>query len=219
MKALLRIGSGLVAIALAIAAVCYFVPWVAKTDVMFGHFTGPPRYILTALGLAVAAGLLSVGWLLAALYGRIRRGQPSTMGRATRVVLILETILLILLLFPNAIIALVGAEEFADARLKLRRGQASVMPKQGRSEVTELIEMLQDDDYLVRMNAAESLGRLGPAAALALPALIEALEDKQEFVSGAAARTLGAMGPEAAPAVPALTEALKQGAYRTPPED
>ena len=219
MKTFLRIASGLVAVALSIAAVCFFTLWVAETDVMFGHFKGPPRFILTALGLAVAAGLLSVGWLLAALYDRIRRGQPSTVGRASRVVLIFETILLVLLLFPNTIIALAGASEFADARLKLRRQRATVMPKQGRSEVTDLIEMLQDDDYLVRMNAAESLGRLGSAAAPALPALIKALEDKQDFVSGAAARTLGAMGPTAAPAVPALAEALKQGAYRTPPGD
>lgn len=64
---------------------------------------------------------------------------------------------------------------------------------------------------LVRERAADTLGRLGPAAREALPALEHSLKtDQASGVRHAAALALGGMGPEAAPA---LTHALAAAVY------
>ena len=53
------------------------------------------------------------------------------------------------------------------------------------------------------------LGRMGPAAAEAVPQLLKALEDEVWMVRSDAAEALGKMGPEAAEAVPQLLKALE----------
>jgi len=56
----------------------------------------------------------------------------------------------------------------------------------------------------VRAVAADSLGRIGPEAAAAIPALQDLLRDEQAPVRAAAATALGRMGPSAKEAVSAL---------------
>ena len=56
----------------------------------------------------------------------------------------------------------------------------------------------------VRIYAASTLGRIGPAAKIAVPVLIEALKDKRAGVRSRAATALGQIGPAANAAVPAL---------------
>lgn len=62
-------------------------------------------------------------------------------------------------------------------------------------------------DCRVRWAAADALGKIGPAAAEAVPALTAALTDADWDVRRAAADALGRIGPEAAEVVPALTAA------------
>ncbi len=78
-----------------------------------------------------------------------------------------------------------------------------------QAEVERLIGQLKDEDELVRRDAAEALGMIGPEAAPAVEALIEALKDEVAQVRRDAAWALGKIGPAAAPAVEALIEALK----------
>ncbi len=71
--------------------------------------------------------------------------------------------------------------------------------------VSEFLEDLASENPLIRMNAAQTLGRFGPAAAVAVPNLIAALADEFEDVRKYAAIALGKIGPEAKDAIPALT--------------
>ncbi|MGH3054985.1 MAG: HEAT repeat domain-containing protein, partial [Gaiellaceae bacterium] len=57
--------------------------------------------------------------------------------------------------------------------------------------------------------AAETLGRIGPAAAAAVPALSRLLDDPRRYVRRCAVRALGQIGPPAADAVPALLALLQ----------
>ena len=72
--------------------------------------------------------------------------------------------------------------------------------------------MLRDKDDKVRRALAGILGRIGPAAAAAVPALIEMLRDKDHDVgkNAIAAEALERIGPAAKTAVPALTELLRE---------
>ena len=68
--------------------------------------------------------------------------------------------------------------------------------------VSALIQALKDDDRDVRMEAAESLGEIGPEAKAAVPALIQALKDDNFNVRRGAAMALLTIGtPEALKAV------------------
>jgi HEAT repeat protein len=74
-----------------------------------------------------------------------------------------------------------------------------VIPAPGRATedgaaVQELIKKLETGDRLARQDAAESLGRLGPAAVKAVPALTKAMQ--RESTRPLAARALAAIGPE-----------------------
>jgi HEAT repeat protein len=67
---------------------------------------------------------------------------------------------------------------------------------------------LAHPDPKAREAAPRALGRIGPAAAPAVPALADALTDPDQAVRLSAASALGWIGPAAAPAVPALIEVL-----------
>jgi len=78
--------------------------------------------------------------------------------------------------------------------------------------VRELLEVLRDysgtRSLWVRRQAAETLGKLGPAAADAVPALARFLDDSKdkdsELLDEAVVRTLGKIGRAARPAIPSL---------------
>jgi HEAT repeat protein len=70
-----------------------------------------------------------------------------------------------------------------------------------------LIELLQDADPLVRIQAGFALGTMGDEALRAVPVLIEMLIYGEVQDRKLAATTLGQIGPVAADAVPALLEA------------
>jgi PBS lyase HEAT-like repeat len=61
---------------------------------------------------------------------------------------------------------------------------------------------------MIRVNAADALGRLGPAAKPAVPELIVLLQD--DFADASAALSLGQIGPEASEAIPALMRAVHE---------
>jgi HEAT repeat protein len=67
-----------------------------------------------------------------------------------------------------------------------------------------LIAALHDSDDYVREHSAESLGKIGPAAAPATDRLMEMLKDPFDRARRDAARTLGQIGAPAKKAIPAL---------------
>jgi HEAT repeat protein len=75
--------------------------------------------------------------------------------------------------------------------------------------VEKLTSTLKDKDPNMRYWAAESLGRYGPKAHVAVPNLIEALKDENHMVRMGAAYALGEMGSAAESARPELQEVAK----------
>jgi hypothetical protein len=60
--------------------------------------------------------------------------------------------------------------------------------------VSALIELLADEDALLRLKAAGALEKIGPAAAKAVPALEHCVKDESRFVREAARRAINAIG-------------------------
>jgi len=80
-------------------------------------------------------------------------------------------------------------------------------PRLGAADLPVLIKHLQDQDMLVRQEAAFSLAQMGPTAAPAVVPLIRALGDQVPGVRSNAALALGQIGRAARGAVPSLVEA------------
>lgn len=75
-----------------------------------------------------------------------------------------------------------------------------------REAVPVLVELLADEEALVRSNAARGLGALGAEAQSAVPALIQTLKDRNALVRYSAAEAIHKIGRAA---VPALDKALQ----------
>jgi len=73
----------------------------------------------------------------------------------------------------------------------------------------ELVEVLKDDDPVVRLEAALVFRRVG---ADAIPVLIQALGSEELELRRGAASTLGYVGPSAQAAIPALQKAIQDEA-------
>jgi HEAT repeat protein len=89
-----------------------------------------------------------------------------------------------------------------------RRGASSDahQPDRVRTAVSALAASLADPDAAVRSGAARALGRIGPAAAPAVPNLLQLLKDADETVRCRTAEALGQVRDAAA--VPALAAEL-----------
>jgi len=98
-----------------------------------------------------------------------------------------------------------------DAELKAgpdqRKAAAEILGDLGAVGVAVLTGALKDPDAGVRWAAADSLGRIGPAAKSAVPALAAALEDKE--IRSIVADALAGIGPEAKQAVPGLVQIVR----------
>jgi len=75
-------------------------------------------------------------------------------------------------------------------------------------EVADLVALLGDGEWLVRVAAANAIGQLGPEAAPQAAALAAALTDDSIDVRCGAAEALGNIGPEAASQAAKLTPLL-----------
>lgn len=91
-------------------------------------------------------------------------------------------------------------------------GEASAMAlsRIGEASVPALRDALRSTEAGVRVRAADTLAKIGPAAGEAVPELITALNDPDMKVRKSAARALGQIGPQAAPAVPTLMKSINE---------
>src|SRR5207248_10944713 len=77
----------------------------------------------------------------------------------------------------------------------------------GRDDVAALMEGLKHDEARVRLEAAEDLGLMGPAAKDAVPALIKLSEnDGDRLIRLEAAKALAYIDPKNETAIPLLIE-------------
>ncbi len=102
----------------------------------------------------------------------------------------------------------VHSAPFIHWSLCLSRNAAEALGRIGPAAAPVLIEALRDDDDGVRAGAASALGKYRLRASLAVPALTECLDDKTDYVRGAAAFALQSYGPLARSAGPALAQRM-----------
>jgi HEAT repeat protein len=105
-------------------------------------------------------------------------------------------------------------EALRDADLEVRVAAGEALTKLDPTTplddlVAELTKALGGADESQRKQAAEALGRLGPAAKSAVPLLVKLLKSGSPEQRDQAVRALGGLGPAAREAVPALIEALQ----------
>lgn len=111
---------------------------------------------------------------------------------------------------------LIAALRSGSARIRYRATQAlGELRHTGKEAVTELIDVLDDEDEIVRTEAIAALGQLGPVAAPAVAALTAILQGHgmdgdDVLVRGMAAAALAEIGPRACEAVPDLIECLRE---------
>jgi HEAT repeat protein len=120
---------------------------------------------------------------------------------------------------PGVVAALVTALR-RDADADIRKGAAqtlgqifSIPDKDKRLPVETTADSLgtsvkTDESAAVRAAAANALGRMGPAAKIAVPALLAALKDKEPGPRAAAAQAVGLVQAEPEDAMPLLVDAL-----------
>ena len=113
-----------------------------------------------------------------ALLGLIKNGQPSAKGAARHLSI--------------------------WALQKLGPGVLDIFP-----DALEVLSFcLEDDEKLVRLNAAAAIGSFGPAASGALPALARAMKHEDQNTRIFAARAAGKLGPAAKPLVSEITDVI-----------
>jgi len=117
----------------------------------------------------------------------------------------------LLALGPEGMQTLIDALEADDREVRWRATiSLGVQGVKAKDAVPGIVRILEDPDHNLRRDAAEALGRIGPAAEMAIPALVERLKrDPESTVRQFAARALGRMGPQSEQVVLALTLALK----------
>lgn len=94
--------------------------------------------------------------------------------------------------------------------LKERRRAVLILASASRVEsaIPFLTKALKDTDDVVRIQAAQALGRMGENAKAAVPALIENLNDKESMVSSWSAYALGQINSEPEKTVAALVQRI-----------
>ena len=81
---------------------------------------------------------------------------------------------------------------------------------ESRPAVLGLIELLKDEDFVVRYYGAQALGQMGSAASEAVPALTDLLEDEDSYVRASAAEALWKLTHRANLVLPALIEIVQK---------
>lgn len=92
----------------------------------------------------------------------------------------------------------------------IRETAIDALGRIGEPAVPQLRNLLRSNVPEEREQAAELLGRIGPAGQNSIPDLIALLQDPSRDVRKAAARALGQMGPVASDAVEPLLQIIRQ---------
>jgi HEAT repeat protein len=110
-----------------------------------------------------------------------------------------------------------GGSSIQFVRYSLREPHAKVLVREPAARnandqpISNWVKGLQSQNPAVRLEAAQALAQIGPAAKEAVPALAKSLADKEEEVRSVTAFALGEIGPDAKGAVGNLAKALEDG--------
>jgi HEAT repeat protein len=107
-----------------------------------------------------------------------------------------------------AIPALIAALEDESVR-RMIPDVLGAIGKGARSAKPDLVDTLQDDEWLVRLNALDALVKVGADPRIAVPAILPLLNDENEDVRFKAIIALGEFGPAAGQSRPALIAAMQ----------
>lgn len=192
-------------------AVSNLIGWIRETDMMFGHYKGPPELILDAMfwsswavGLALTGGII----YLASHRWRSKSGESTPQASDRSSVLLGLAVWLAGAIFGGCVWGL-AAPERQWASLQLQRDSVAELSPEDPDAAARITEGLRSDDWLTRQNAAESMTRLeGQSISQAVPDLIEALESPDSLVAFRAAEALGKLHTPDDAVINALIEAL-----------
>jgi len=103
------------------------------------------------------------------------------------------------------------AESNNPARFQILVAANRLLNAQDKDYVPRLISLLQDTNVIVRIQAIDCLGRIGPEAKAAIPALTAAINDREVYVRVASAKTLWKIQGTTNVAVAVMKEAVDSG--------
>ena len=115
---------------------------------------------------------------------------------------------------PHPAWALTDPDRFVRRAAARTLGRMSPEKANAAKVVPNLIRMLDDPDLDLRLIAAQSLERYGPAAKTAVPALAKSTAKGDPEIRRAAIRALIGVGTDAAPAIPDIGGALSNSDVR-----
>ena len=96
-----------------------------------------------------------------------------------------------------------------DINPKIKLRLVDTLRRMGSGAVPALIQLLRDDNDLVRRHVVEALGSIGPVTTAEVPVLIQLLGDDNSDVRNHTSNTLKQIGPATTAEVPSLIELLE----------
>jgi hypothetical protein len=149
----LLIATGLAAVGLDAVSLACFVAWLAKTDWMFGHHTGPPGQLMAAMCAGILGVLATVAWWTVCVCRRFRMDQEPSPTPHRRWLKWLFGAALVLALGPTGLIIAVGVSALPKSRWEARLKELDA----ATVTVPDLIEALKSGEYHQRWRAAQAV--------------------------------------------------------------
>ena len=129
---------------LHLQAIFFFGCWLARTDWLFGHFQGPPGFVIAAWA-AAAVGLASSSvWFGLYLFRRQKVIPEVSSPGSTQWLGTLLRVGHILVVFPSLLILVEGSAILPKALEKLRRERLE--SRFHTKDASEVIPLLKDPD-------------------------------------------------------------------------
>ena len=186
--------------------------WMRQTDMMFGHYKGPPELVLNAFfWSAWTTGLAVIGTLIYLAQRFIWRSTNESRQKPLQGILSLAGLGLWI---GSAVFGIllwsIARSEVPHAKLQVQRDSfANIGPDSSDDQVSRTIEALDSPDWLTRQQAAEAMARLDRRRILqAADALRRAVKSEDPLVAANAATALGSLGDQVGSNLDTLMEAL-----------
>lgn len=180
-------------------AIVFFLQWLGKTDLMFGHYHGPPPWLIAALIAAAISILANVAWWGGWIVMSLRSTTTSVAEAAprSRWSRALPAIGMFLLLVPTALIAFSASQDLPRARRELDYYVEQRILR-GRHSTRTMAGLMARPDLAQREDVAIAIQQrpVAPGDVAAIPTLAGQLRDPNLKVRQAAAITIKKLAQE-----------------------